>query len=80
MGDTNRVRITLEIENREIVNVSSPNSDPEVTRLTPEDHRKFKHSAYGLRPAETVFETQITESEPKCYMIIGGFKVRVPCS
>jgi hypothetical protein len=74
------VEIKLVIRNREIVKVLPVNDGDHVTQLSPEEHTELKHSVYGLRPVETIYETQVTQSAPKCYIVIGGYKVQVPCS
>jgi hypothetical protein len=79
MGLPGDVEIKLVIRNREIVDVLPFNGEY-VTALTPEDHREIKQSPYGLRPVDTIYETQVAQSvAPKCYIIIGGYKVQVPC-
>jgi hypothetical protein len=80
MGLPGDVEIKLVIRNREVVEVAPLNGGDYVERLSPEDHIELKHGSYGLRPVETIYETQVTQSAPKCYMIIGGYKVQVPCS
>ena len=80
MGLRRAVEIKLVIRNKKIVAVKAAGSDVEVTRITPLQRKKFKSCKYGLRPVDTLFETQIAQSATKCFMVIGGFKVRVPCS
>jgi hypothetical protein len=56
------------------------------SQMDPVDRKKLKKSRYGLRPVDTLlehdekYEDSTMESTPKCYMIIGGYKVQVPCS
>ena len=51
----------------------------------PVDRKTLKKSHYGLRALHTLYEHDskyepiTTETVRKCYMIIGGFKVEVPC-
>jgi hypothetical protein len=75
-----QIEITLVIENREIVDAYSTSKSVERSDLTLDDHRNFKHSAYGLRPVDILFETQQTQSDPVCYMVIAGKKFIVPCT
>jgi hypothetical protein len=79
MGVPGEVEIKLVISEREIVRVEPIGSGVEVSAVTDSEHKEFKHSPYGLRPVETVYEVQITQSPTKCYMVIGGYKVQVPC-
>lgn len=73
------VEIKLVIRDREIVSVE-PISNVEITPVAaPPDLKELKRSTYGLRPVETIYEAQWTQSAPKCFIIIGGFKVQVPC-
>jgi hypothetical protein len=80
MGVAQQMEITLVIENREIVDAYSTSAGVECSDLTAGDHRNFKHSAYGLRRVDTLFETQQTQSDPVCYMVIAGKKFIVPCT
>jgi hypothetical protein len=73
------VEIKLVIREKTIVGVEAVGSDVEVTPLTPEERKQYEDSSYGLRTVDTLFETEITQSAKKCFMVIGGFKVRVPC-
>ncbi len=75
MTQSGRVEITLVIENREIVDVIRYDKG-EVSDLTSTEKRNFAQSPYGIRPIETIYETQM--SSP-CYIIIGRKKVPVPC-
>ena len=56
------------------------------TPLTTDERKKTRKSTYGLRPVDTLYdhdskgEATIEAATRKCYMIIGGFKVEVPCS
>jgi hypothetical protein len=73
------VAIKLLIREKQIVGVEGLGSDVEVTPITPEERKQYEGSSYGLRPVDTLFETEITQSAKRCFMVIGGFKVRVPC-
>ena len=59
-------------------------SDVDVSELQPGDRKKFRRSSHGLRPLDTIYETPDPDATlgtaTKCYMIIGGYKVQVPCS
>lgn len=79
MGLPDEVEIKLVIRGKEIVGVEAAGSDVEVTVITPEERKLYEGSPYGLRAVDTLYETQITQSATKCFMVIGGFKVRVPC-
>jgi hypothetical protein len=79
MGLPDEVEIKLVIRGKEIVGVEAAGSDVEVTVITPEERKLYEGSSYGLRAVDTLYETQITQSATKCFMVIGGFKVRVPC-
>jgi hypothetical protein len=80
MGQPGDVEVKLVIRDRQIVSVE-PIGDAEVTPVTdPPDLKDLRRCPYGLRPVETIYEVQWVQSAPKCYMIIGGFKVQVPCS
>ena len=72
---------------------TTPQPDIEVTTLTPKDKKKFRRSPNGLRPIETIYEATDANSSlatdadstfevrgpNDCYMIMGGFKIKVPC-
>ena len=73
------VEIKLVIRGKEIVGVDAVGSGIEVTPLTPLERKQYEGSPYGLRTVDTLFETEITQSPRKCFMVIGGFKVQVPC-
>lgn len=73
------VEIKLQISGIEIVGVEASGKDVEVSVLTPDERELYSKSSYGLKPVDTLYETQITQSATKCFMVIGGFKVRVPC-
>jgi len=73
------VEIKLLIREKRIVGVEGIGCDVEVTPITPEERKLYEDSSYGLRPVDTLFETEIAQSAKKCFMVIGGFKVRVPC-
>jgi hypothetical protein len=78
MALTGEVEIKLVIRGKEIVGVEASGCI-EVTPLTPEERKQYEGSSYGLRPVDTLFETEIEQSAKRCFMVIGGFKVRVPC-
>lgn len=85
MAQPGDVQILVTINDREIVNVEpAPGySDLEVTRLEPPGRKELKRSPYGLRPVETVYEVEVHEHTTlgtACYMVIGGYRVKVPCS
>jgi hypothetical protein len=80
MGLLGEVEIKLVIQGKGIVGVEAVGSDVEVTPLTPLERKQYEDSSYGLRPVDTLFETEITQSAKKCFMVIGGFKVQVPCA
>jgi len=73
-----------------ITRVSTGSGDVPGDPLNPGDMNKYKKSPYGLRFVESVSYTQQAEaldalSSPTiltttCYTVIGGFKVKVPCS
>jgi hypothetical protein len=79
MGLPGDVEIKLVIRGKEIVGVEATGSIA-VTPLTPEERKLYEDSSYGLRPVDTLFETEITQSAKRCFMTIGGFKVQVPCA
>jgi hypothetical protein len=80
MGLTGEVEIKLVIHGKKIVGVEAVGSDLQVTPLTPSERKEFEGCPYGLRTVDTLFETEITQSPKKCFMVIGGFKVQVPCA
>ena len=80
MGLPGEVEIKLVIRGKQIVGVEGLGSDVEVTPITPEERKLYEGSPYGLRPVDTLFETEITQSPKRCFMVIGGFKVQVPCA
>lgn len=57
--------------------------DVQVSELESSEKKKFRRSLHGLRPLETIYETPDPDATlgtaTKCYMIIGGFKVQIPC-
>jgi hypothetical protein len=71
-----------------ITRVSTGSADVPGTGLNSGDINKYKKSAYGLRYIESVSYTQqeeplseeISTLATNCYTVIGGFKVKVPCS
>ena len=80
MGLPGDVEIKLVIRGKAIVGVEAVSGAVEVTPLTPLERKEFEGCPYGLRPVDTLFETEITQSPKKCFMVIGGFKVQVPCA
>jgi len=73
------VEIKLLIRGTEIVGVEATGSDTECTPCTLEERKLYESSPYGLRTVDTLYETQITQSPTQCFMVIGGFKIRVRC-
>ena len=77
-------QIILEVEDGEIKTVTGP--DGPGTPFTLEDRKKFKKSHYGLRAVDTLYEhnsksfTLEAAATTECFMVIGGFKVKVPCT
>jgi hypothetical protein len=55
-----------------------------VSDLKSSEKKKFRRSAHGLRALDTIYESPDPDATlgtaTKCYMIIGGYKVQVPCS
>jgi hypothetical protein len=79
------VKIILTVKDREITYVEPhpDNPDIEVFRLAPPDQKELKRSPYGLRTVETVYEVELKDHATlgsACYMVIGGYRVKVPCS
>jgi len=74
------LEIKLVIRAKAIVGVEAVSGEVVVTPLTPSERKEFEGCPYGLRPVDTLFETEIAQSATKCFMVIGGFKVQVPCS
>jgi len=74
------VEIKLVIRAKAIVGVEAVSGDVVVTPITPWERKEFESCPYGLRPVDTLFETEIAQSATKCFMVTGGFKVQVPCS
>ena len=74
------VEIKLVIRAKAIVGVEGLSGDVVVTPLTSSERKEFEDCPYGLKPVDTLFETEIIQSPKKCFMIIGGFKVQVPCA
>ena len=73
------VEIKLLIRGIEIVGVEATGSGVECTTCTPDERKLYETSPYGLRSVDTLYETQITQSPTQCFMLMGGFKIRVPC-
>ncbi len=80
MGLPGDVEIKLVIREKKIVGVEAISKDVEVTPLTTSERKDFETCPYGLKAVDTLFETEITQSPKKCFMVIGDFKVQVPCS
>ena len=71
------VGILLVIKNRSIVRVEeAAGTEGQVSALEAEEKQTYSRSPYGCRKVNTIYETQ----QNPCFMIIGGFKVKVPCS
>ena len=76
------LELKVVFKDREIFDVEVLSGDGMKTPFTAADRKKFKRSKYGLRPLETLSEY---DPEPeslvarRCFMVIGGFKVEVPC-
>jgi hypothetical protein len=80
------VKLIITFKDGYISNVEEhqDNPDVEVSDLESSEKKKFRRSLHGLRPLDTIYETPDPDATlgtaTKCYMIIGGFKVQVPCS
>jgi len=81
------VKLIVTFKDGYIANVERHQDNPldvQVSDLESSDKKKFRRSLHGLRPLETIYETPDPDATfgtaTKCYMIIGGFKVQVPCS
>lgn len=84
MAEPGDVQVVVTIRDREIVDVqpAAGYSELEVVRLDPPGRKELKRSPYGLRYVETVYEVQVQEHATlgtACYMVIGGYRVKVPC-
>jgi hypothetical protein len=85
MAQPGDVQILVTIRDREIYDVvpaPGSSSDLEVTRLDDPGRKELKRSPYGLRYVETVYEVQVQEHATlgtACYIVIGGYRVKVPC-
>jgi hypothetical protein len=78
-----RWQIILDIEDGEIFGVTGPYG-PGIPFVL-DDRKKIRKSTYGLRPVDTIYDHDTKgeatiEAPRRCYMIIGGFKVEVPCT
>jgi hypothetical protein len=79
-----RWQIVLDVEDGEIIGVEGPNGPG--TPVTLSDRKKYKKSLYGLRTVDTLYdydskhESVEVAAPRRCFMVIGGFKVEVPCS
>ena len=80
------VKVIVTFKDGYIFNVERHQDNPaevQVSDLESSEKKKFRRSAHGLRPLETIYETPDPDATlgtaTKCYMIIGGFKVQVPC-
>ena len=78
--NTGEVACLLVIKNRRIIRVEeAEGTENKVTPVADEQKQIYSQSTYGCRPVETIYETD-TQSPNSCFIIIGGFKVQVPCS
>jgi hypothetical protein len=76
------VGILLVIKKRRVIRVEGAQGTDkpgDVTELTEEWKQAYSQSPYGCRRVETIYETD-TQSPNSCFMCIGGFRVKVPCS
>ena len=77
------VQVIVEFKDREISNVLPHAGDVTVSRLTDADRKKLKRSKDGLRRLETLSKRdpnrESLAAARKCFIVIGGFKVQVPC-
>jgi hypothetical protein len=74
------VACLLVIKNRRIIRVEeAEGTEGNVAPLTDEQKQIYSQSSYGCRRVATILETD-TQSPNSCFIIIGGFKVKVPCS
>ena len=70
------VSFLVVVKNRGIVRVEEAEGTVgQVSNVTAEEKQAYSQSAYGCRPVETIYETQ----QNPCFIVIGGFKVQVPC-
>jgi len=71
-------QITLDFRNGNIFKVTGPYGDGTEMR---DGDLKFKKSTYGLKFVDMALDTTGADDPlvVKCYMIIGGYKVQVPC-
>jgi len=74
------VEIRVVFREREIYRIIGPDGE-EGTAVTAADLKRFKKSPYGLRFVDSVFDTRDPDDAlmRRCYTVIGGFKVEVPC-
>jgi hypothetical protein len=76
------VEIKIVFRDKEIYRVIGPDGR-DATRLTDAEFKRFKKSAYGLKLVDTAaaFDTRDPDDPlmVRCYMVIGGYKVEVPC-
>lgn len=86
-GTPQVVRVIVEFHDGYIVKVEPAPGNPSdviVSDLDTKEKKKFRRSDHGLRALETIYEStekdEAAATGTKCYMIIGGFKVQVPCS
>jgi len=71
------VSFLVVVNKRGIVRLEeAPGTEGNVSSITAEQKQAYSQSTYGCRPVETIYETQ----QNPCFIIIGNFKVQVPCS
>ena len=74
------VAVLIVIKNRSIVRVEEAGgTEGAVSEISAAEKQAYSRSQYGCRPVETIYEHD-TLGPNTCFMIIGGFKVKVPCS
>lgn len=81
--EAGEVRVTLVIKDRVIIGVEEAevtNGFGKVGELSDAEKQRWARSSYGCRPIETIYETQQTQSPTECFIMIGKFKIKVPCS
>ena len=75
--NTGEVSFLVVVKNRSIVRIEEAEGTAgNVSVLAAADKQAYSQSTYGCRPVETIYETQ----QNPCFILIGGFKVQVPCS
>jgi hypothetical protein len=80
------VKVIVTFEDGYISYVERHQDNPpevQVSKLESSEKKKFRRSSHGLRPLDTIYESPDPDATlgtaTKCYMIIGGYKVQVPC-